>query len=130
MDQEKYEINKEKLKTYVLVAVLIILAVIGVVWAKGTFFSQPVTAAATGLEGSNLRVATLELPGMFCAACAYSSENTLKRIPGVVSADVSIANRQGIVVYDTYKTSKESLVEPGLIKAYEGKVIDDQKYDG
>ena len=118
----------EKTKTILLVSLLVIVTAVGLVWAKGTFFSQPATAAA-GLENGNLRVATLELPGLFCAFCAASSENTLKGIPGVVSADVSIADKRGVVVYDADIVSKESLADPGLIKAYEGKVIDDQKYN-
>ena len=120
-------ISKERLKTYIMISLIIIVLAVGIVWAKGTFFSQPPTAV-TGLEGANLRVATLELPGMFCAGCAWSSESTLKRVQGVLSADISIADKRGIVVYNADIISKEKLLEPALIKTYDGRLVSDEEY--
>ena len=117
---------KEKTKTYLIVAVLVIVIFGGIAWAKGAFFGSPNEAVVD--TGADLRVATLELPGLFCSACAWSSENTLKGIPGVVDANVDIGVKKGTVLYDPNVVSKEQLVEPDLIQSYEGSVVDDQKY--
>ena len=119
---------KEKTEIYLKIAVLVILIVGGIYWAKGAFFPS-LNGAAVATGDGNLRQATVELPGMFCAACAWSSENTIKGIPGVVDANIDIGVKKGTVIYDPSIVTKEQLVEPGLIKAYEGKVIDDQPYN-
>ena len=118
---------KEKTKTYLIVVILVVVVLAGIVWAKGAFFSSPNGAVVAGK--GDLRLATVELPGLFCAACAFSSEDTLKKLPGVVDANVDIGVKKGTILYDPSIIAKEQLVEPGLIKAYEGKVIDDQPYN-
>jgi len=64
----------------------------------------------------------LNLPGLFCEGCAYSAQNALKGIDGVVDAKVSFDAKSGVVVYDPTKVKPEELVEIDLIKAYSGKL--------
>lgn len=37
--------------------------------------------------------------GMHCAACALTIEDTLRRVPGVLSAEVSAASHRGRIVW-------------------------------
>jgi len=47
--------------------------------------------------------------GMTCAACAISVEQELRKIPGVVTADVNFATQTVITQYDNHQTSPENL---------------------
>ena len=119
--------EKEKIKTYVMIALIVVAVGAGLFWIKSSFSAPNGTAVSN--SGQELRVATVELPGMFCAACAWSAGNTIKEIPGVVDANVDISVKSGTVIYDPKIVSKEQLVEPGLIQSYEGKVVNDEPYE-
>jgi Cu+-exporting ATPase len=43
---------------------------------------------------------TLALEGMTCASCAMRIEKGLKKLPGVLDAQVNLATEQGLVTYD------------------------------
>jgi len=58
-------------------------------------FSRP-DAAHAGYWESNLMI-----EGMHCAACALTVEDALKRVPGVVSADVSAGSQRAKVVWQS-----------------------------
>ena len=92
--------------------------------------TQPTTNPATSsIDNENLRVAEIDLPGMFCQSCAQNSETTLRNMPGVVDANVDIRTKKGRVIYDPSAISKEQLVQEGLIQAYDGKITRDAEYD-
>ena len=42
---------------------------------------------------------TLPIGGMTCASCAGHVENALKKVPGVISADVNLATEKATVEY-------------------------------
>ena len=75
-----------------------------------------------------VRVAEIDLPGMFCAGCAQSSESVFEGMVGVVDARVDIQAKRGVVVYDPSVISKDQLVQDGLIAAYGGKILSDMEY--
>lgn len=81
------------------------------------------------ISSEDLRIAEIALPGMFCQSCAQSSETAFESMPGVVDANIDIVTKKGNVIYDSSAISKEQLVEEGLIQAYDGSVINDQKYE-
>lgn len=56
-------------------------------------FSRPVDGRAACWESS------VVFDGMHCAACALTIEDALRRIPGVLSADVSAASHRGRIVW-------------------------------
>ena len=65
----------------------------------------------------------LALPGLFCSGCAYSSQNALKGIPGVVDAKVSFDDKSGTVIYDPNLVTSEEIVSNDLIQAYGGEIV-------
>jgi len=78
----------------------------------------------------DLRIAEIDLPGMFCFSCAYSAKRTFKGMDGVIEATVDSDTKKGKVIYDAKIIRKEELIERRLIQAYEGKIINDQQYEG
>lgn len=62
------------------------------------------------LAGSELQVAVIPVEGMTCAACAARVRRTLEDIDGVVSAEVSLAERNVKVRYVDRTLSSDNLV--------------------
>src|SRR6185437_10691664 len=55
--------------------------------------------------------ATLALEGMTCASCAMRIEKGLKKVPGVLDAQVNLATERGTVTYDPALTGLEQMVQ-------------------
>ncbi|MDP1629381.1 MAG: heavy metal translocating P-type ATPase [bacterium] len=59
----------------------------------------------------------LPISGMHCASCALTIEETLKTLPGIVSASVNYASRKAYLEYDSqlvdFETIKKAIEEAG-----------------
>ena len=53
--------------------------------------------------------ATFALEGMTCASCAMRIEKGLKKVPGVLDAQVNLATERGTVTYDPAQTGVEQM---------------------
>src|SRR6478735_5949125 len=53
--------------------------------------------------------ATFALEGMTCASCAMRIEKGLKKVPGVLDAQVNLATERGTVKYDPTLTDVEQM---------------------
>jgi P-type Cu+ transporter len=53
----------------------------------------------------------LALEGMTCAACAMRIEKGLKKVPGVIEANVNLATEKAAVVYDPTQSNLEQMVQ-------------------
>jgi Cu+-exporting ATPase len=53
----------------------------------------------------------LDLEGMTCASCAMRIEKGLKKVPGVLDANVNLATEQAAVTYDPAQTNLEQMVQ-------------------
>lgn len=51
----------------------------------------------------------VNVKGMSCAACAITVEKTIRNTPGVISANVNLANNKAIFSYDESATSLENI---------------------
>src|SRR5258708_24415132 len=60
-------------------------------------------------QGSEVLRATLALEGMTCASCAMRIEKGLKKVPGVLDAQVNLATELGTVTYDPALTGFEQM---------------------
>ncbi len=54
---------------------------------------------------------TLPIAGMTCASCAMTIENALKKVDGVISANVNIATEKATVEYSSEKVSINQIKE-------------------
>ncbi len=53
----------------------------------------------------------LDLEGMTCASCAMRIEKGLKKVPGVIDANVNLATEKAAVKYDPTQTTLEQMVQ-------------------
>lgn len=53
----------------------------------------------------------LEIKGMHCSGCASGIEAMLKRVDGVISAEVSYEEREARVDYEPAKTNPGKIIE-------------------
>ncbi len=53
----------------------------------------------------------LALEGMTCASCALRIEKGLKKVPGVIDANVNLATEKASVLYDPTQTNLEQMVQ-------------------
>ena len=53
----------------------------------------------------------LTLEGMTCATCAMRIEKGLKKVPGVIDANVNLATEQANVIYDPRQANTEQMVQ-------------------
>lgn len=53
---------------------------------------------------------TLSVPSMNCITCPITVQKALKKVDGVISAEVSYKTRQAIVVFDDSATNTEALI--------------------
>jgi Cu+-exporting ATPase len=55
--------------------------------------------------------ATFNLEGMSCASCSMRIEKGLKKVPGVVDAQVNLATEKAIVTYDPTQTRPDQMIQ-------------------
>lgn len=65
---------------------------------------------AWSAEG-NLKQVTLKVEGMTCAACPAAVKAALKRLPGVVNADVSFKEAKATVSYYEGNATVEQMIK-------------------
>ncbi len=58
----------------------------------------------------------IKIKGMSCGGCRKSVENALARVPGVVSADVSLEKAEAAVEFDENKAAPKDL-KAAVVKA-------------
>jgi len=68
-----------------------------------------------------------KVTGMSCDGCARGIASELKRVPGVVSADVTFSNKLAVVAYDTNRVSADGLKKAIVEAGYDAKLIKPSK---
>lgn len=66
-------------------------------------FAAPVFAAT--------QTATLDVPGMTCAACPVTVKHALAKVKGVLKTDVSFEKRQAVVTFDDKTANVQALIK-------------------
>ena len=79
-----------------------------------TQFSQPDPQAA----GEGCWASSVVFEGMHCAACAISIEDALRRVPGVLSVQVSAASHRGRVVWSSAQTRPSQWMQASADAGY------------
>ncbi|MDB5846047.1 MAG: heavy metal translocating P-type ATPase, partial [Polaromonas sp.] len=75
-------------------------------------FSRPLADQAACWESS------VVFEGMHCAACALTIEEALRRVPGVLSADISAASHRGRVVWSDTRTRPSGWMQAAARAGY------------
>ncbi len=71
----------------------------------------------------------LSLFGMHCSSCANIIERSLKKVPGVSSANVNFAAEKANVIYDESKVSTQDLIEAVTKAGYKAELVDAKDSD-
>ena len=81
----------------------------------------PQAQAATAFA----RLTTLHIEGMTCGSCATAVRHVLKSVEGVKDAQVSFAEKKGVVTYDSAKVKPDEIAKAvnEKLPAYTAKVI-------
>jgi Cation transport ATPase len=66
----------------------------------------------------------LPITGMTCASCSARVEKALRKVPGVLTAEVNLASEQALVRYDPTQTQPE-LLQQTVEQAGYGVVVDE-----
>ena len=72
---------------------------------------ENVTVSQTKIEPMQEIRTVLDLEGMTCASCAMRIEKGLKKVPGVIDANVNLATEKASVMYDPTQTNLEQMVQ-------------------
>ncbi|MDE2056613.1 MAG: mercury resistance system periplasmic binding protein MerP [Betaproteobacteria bacterium] len=68
------------------------------------------------------KTVTLEVPGMFCAACPITVKKALSKVAGVQKVEVSLEKREAVVTFDDAKTSADALTKATANAGYPSNV--------
>ena len=66
----------------------------------------------------------IQIEGMTCSACATGVAASLRRVEGVIEAEVSIEPPEAHIRYDTSETSAEALLEVIEELGYEAEIAE------
>ena len=77
----------------------------------------------------NLRVATLILDRIRCAACLWLNEQTLRRVPGVRRADVNFTTQRAQLAWDPRATKLSTILEAIRAVGYDAYPFDPRRGD-
>jgi len=80
----------------------------GTVTASGTV----PTGTVTGTPASgNTQTLTVSIQGMTCGGCVAGIEKKVGALNGIVSVDVYLREKKGIIVYDSELLSKQTIID-------------------
>lgn len=69
-------------------------------------------------------IATLSVENMICPSCPYIVEQSLRRVEGVKSVDVSLQEKRAVVRYDDRKTNVEALIAATTRYGFPSSVVE------
>lgn len=99
------------------VALLVMIAGLGCSAEKAGEDARPNTAVMSAAPPHSPAVpvdtqrVALNVKGMFCVSCESTVTAMLRRTPGVLGTDVSVARSEAVVMYDSTRTSPPKLVD-------------------
>lgn len=92
---------------------------------------QAVAAPSAVPVASDTATARLHISGMTCGTCPTTARVALKRVPGVFSAKVTLADSLGVVQYDPSRVSAKQIAEQlTKMTGYGTVVLSDTKERG
>ncbi len=77
-----------------------------------------VSAAAIAAE----KTVTLDVEGMYCPSCPYIVQESLKAVPGVMKARVSLEKKTAVVTFDDAKTAIPALTKATADAGYPSRL--------
>ena len=66
-----------------------------------------------------MATATFTIGGMHCASCAFRNERTLRKVPGVLEANVDLGTRRALIKFDEGRLRETALHQAIRANGYE-----------
>ncbi len=79
--------------------------------ATSTEQNQEEDEATLSDQSSEINRAVLAIEGMTCASCAMRIEKGLKKVAGVIDANVNLATEKATIIYDPTQTYLEQMLQ-------------------
>lgn len=95
-------------KTFLGIVTVFAILMMAFPYYSKIFYSQ--RAKETVITGNTvLKIAEVKIKGMTCAACEEHVKFEVNKLPGIISSEVSYANRNAMITFDTMKTNIKSI---------------------
>jgi len=79
------------------------------------------------MSKENIENTVLSLNGLHCAACVNRVEKGLKKIPGVINANVNLATQKAHIEFDKTKSTIDEMKNRIIDDGYEVLDIEEKK---
>jgi len=109
----------KKIWYFIIISAILVLT-FSVVKNKGNISSSTISAE----DAENLHEVVLSIEGMYCQACEYGVKAQIEDLEGVASANISLAEGSGVVLYDADKVSPEAIAAAST--TYPANVVSDK----
>lgn len=98
--------KKKIIHTKTFLAIVTVFAIVMMTFPYySKFFYPRITNVSVIAADAVLQIAEVKIKGMTCAACEEHVKSEVAQLPGIVSSEVSYANGNAMISFDTTKTN-------------------------
>lgn len=102
--------KKKIIHTKAFLGIVTVFAILMMAFPYYSKIFYPQTAKEILITGDAvLKIAEVKIKGMTCAACEEHVKFEVTKLPGIISSEVSYANRNAMVTFDTMKTNIKAI---------------------
>ena len=77
----------------------------------------------SAIDENNLKIVTLDVPGMNCASCPVTVQKSLQKLDGIITAKASLETKKAVVIYDASKVSPAEMIEATTNAGYKSTIL-------
>lgn len=98
--------NKKFIHTKAFLGIVTVFAILMMAFPYYSKMFYPQTTNKSVITtDAVLKIAEVKIKGMTCAACEEHVKFEVTKLPGIISSEVSYANRNAMITFDTMKTN-------------------------
>lgn len=98
--------NKKFIHTKTFLGIVTVFAILMMAFPYYSKMFYPQTTNKSVITtDAVLKIAEVKIKGMTCAACEEHVKFEVTKLPGIISSEVSYANRNAMITFDTMKTN-------------------------
>lgn len=98
--------KKKFIHTKIFLGIITVFAILMMAFPyySKIFYSQTTNKSVITTD-TVLKLAEVKIKGMTCTACEEHVKHEVNKLPGIISSEVSYANRSAMITFDTMKTN-------------------------
>lgn len=102
--------RKKFIHTKTFLGIATVFAIVMMTFPYYSKFFYPQTSSKSVITADAvLQIAEVKIKGMTCAACEEHVKSEVAKLPGIVSSQVSYANRNAMITFDTMKINIKAI---------------------